>query len=217
MYTYISQKTNLWELRVVSTILKGWTVFRHLLTEASTAHWAKERKRDHGNNTAVLDVLDACQAMWHTWVSSALLHPAGHHKGCFYREEKAQRGSQHPQGHTAAEPEGGSTGRRPAGQSWLTEKLGAQNCVLKSPTLLPLTRPQGWKNAILPGDTVVKNPLAKRYPRDVGLIPESGRFPGGGNGNPPGAWRATVHGVTKSRTRLSDRTRTRQNTGRFST
>ena len=45
---------------------------------------------------------------------------------------------------------------------------------------------------------------------DVGLIPGSGRYPGEGNGNPlqysclenpmdPGAWRATVHRVTKSR------------------
>ena len=43
---------------------------------------------------------------------------------------------------------------------------------------------------------------------DPGLIPGSGRFSGGGNGNPlqysclenltdRGAWRATVHGVTK--------------------
>ena len=50
---------------------------------------------------------------------------------------------------------------------------------------------------------------------DQGSIPESGRCPGEGNGNPlqyscldnpmdRGAWRATVHGVTKSRTRLSD-------------
>ena len=50
---------------------------------------------------------------------------------------------------------------------------------------------------------------------DPGLIPESGRSPGGGLGNSLqysclenpmdwGAWRATVHGVTKSRTRLSD-------------
>ena len=49
--------------------------------------------------------------------------------------------------------------------------------------------------------------------QDVGLIPGSGRFPGGENGNPPqysclenpmdrGAWWATVHGVTKSQTRL---------------
>ena len=44
---------------------------------------------------------------------------------------------------------------------------------------------------------------------DPGLIPGSGRSPGEGNGNPPqysclgnprdrGAWRVTVHGVTKS-------------------
>ena len=50
---------------------------------------------------------------------------------------------------------------------------------------------------------------------DPGLIPGSGRFPGGGHGNPlqysclenprdREAWQATVHGVTKSWTRLSD-------------
>ena len=46
---------------------------------------------------------------------------------------------------------------------------------------------------------------------DEGLIPESGRTPGGGNGNPllenpidRGTWWATAHGVTKSWTRLSD-------------
>ena len=50
---------------------------------------------------------------------------------------------------------------------------------------------------------------------DPGSIPELGRSPGEGNGNPlhyscpensmdGGAWWATVHGVTKSRTRLSD-------------
>ena len=49
---------------------------------------------------------------------------------------------------------------------------------------------------------------------DTGSIPESGRSPGEGNGNPlqysclenpmdRGAWRATVHGVAKGRTRLS--------------
>ena len=49
--------------------------------------------------------------------------------------------------------------------------------------------------------------------RDVGSIPGSGRFPGGGHGNLPqcsclenpvdrGAWWATVHRVTKSPTRL---------------
>ena len=50
---------------------------------------------------------------------------------------------------------------------------------------------------------------------DLGLIPGSGRSPGEGNGNPlqysclenpmdGGAWWATVHGVAKSWTRLSD-------------
>ena len=50
---------------------------------------------------------------------------------------------------------------------------------------------------------------------DLGSIPGSGRSPGEGNGNPlqysclenpmdGGAWRATVHGVAKSRTQLSD-------------
>ena len=50
---------------------------------------------------------------------------------------------------------------------------------------------------------------------DPGLIPWSGRSPGEGNGNPlqysclenpmdGGAWWATIQGVTKSRTQLSD-------------
>ena len=50
---------------------------------------------------------------------------------------------------------------------------------------------------------------------DLGSIPGSGRSSGEGNDNPlqytclenpmdRGAWRATVHGVAKSRTRLSD-------------
>ena len=59
---------------------------------------------------------------------------------------------------------------------------------------------------------VVKNPSASAGDvRDTGLIPGSGRSPGGGNGNPlqysclgnlmnRGAWWATVHGVTESDT-----------------
>ena len=50
---------------------------------------------------------------------------------------------------------------------------------------------------------------------DLGLVPGLGRSPGGGHGNPfsysclenpmdRGAWEATAHGVTKSRTQLSD-------------
>ena len=49
---------------------------------------------------------------------------------------------------------------------------------------------------------------------DMSLIPESGRSPGEGNGNPfqysclensmdRGAWQTTVHGVARSRTQLS--------------
>ena len=63
---------------------------------------------------------------------------------------------------------------------------------------------------------MVKNPLASERDRgDTGWIPGWERFPGEGHGNPlqysrlenprdRGAWRATVHGVAKSRTRLSD-------------
>ena len=63
---------------------------------------------------------------------------------------------------------------------------------------------------------VVKDPPASAGDiRDVGSIPGSGRYPGGGHGNPHqysclsslmdrGAWRATDHGATKSQTRLSN-------------
>ena len=62
---------------------------------------------------------------------------------------------------------------------------------------------------------VVKNPPDNAGGAgDTSLIPESGRSPGGGNGNPfqysylknpvdRGAWRAAVHGVAKSWTGLS--------------
>ena len=59
---------------------------------------------------------------------------------------------------------------------------------------------------------MVKNPPADTGDvRDVGSVPELGRCPGGGHGNPlqcsclenpmdRGAWQATVHGVTESDT-----------------
>ena len=65
-----------------------------------------------------------------------------------------------------------------------------------------------------PGGAVVKNlPADAGNTRDVGLIPGLGRSSGGGNGHPlqysclknpmnGGAWKATVHGLTKSWTRL---------------
>ena len=63
-----------------------------------------------------------------------------------------------------------------------------------------------------PGVSVVENPPGNAG--DMGLIPGSGRSPGEGNGNSlqysclensmdRGAWQATVHGVTQSRTQLS--------------
>ena len=59
---------------------------------------------------------------------------------------------------------------------------------------------------VLPGGSLVKNLPANTG--DAGLIPESRRYPGEGNGNPlqyscleksmdRGAWWATVHGVAK--------------------
>ena len=67
-----------------------------------------------------------------------------------------------------------------------------------------------------PSGSVVKNPPVDAGDAgDPALIPGSGRCPGEGNGNPiqysclenpmdGGASQATVHGVAKSRTRLSD-------------
>ena len=63
----------------------------------------------------------------------------------------------------------------------------------------------------------VKNPPADAG--GVGPVPELGRSPGEGNGNPlqysclknsmnRGAWQAAVHGVAKGQTQLSDRTHT---------
>ena len=67
--------------------------------------------------------------------------------------------------------------------------------------------------AVFPGGSEVKASACNAG--DLGLIPGLGRSPGEGNGNPlqysclenpmdGGAWWATVHGVAKSRTRLSD-------------
>ena len=62
------------------------------------------------------------------------------------------------------------------------------------------------------GGSVIKNPPANAG--KLGLIPEMGRAPGEGNGNPlqyccqgnpidRGVWRSTVHGAPKSKTQLS--------------
>jgi len=60
-----------------------------------------------------------------------------------------------------------------------------------------------------------KLPASAGDARDVHSVPDLGRSPGEGNGNPfqysclenpmdRGAWRATVHRVPKSQTRLSN-------------
>ena len=70
-----------------------------------------------------------------------------------------------------------------------------------------------YSRTSLPGGSVVKNRLANAG--DMGSIPGLGRSSGEGNGNPlqysclenpmdRGAWQATVHGVTKSQTQLSN-------------
>ena len=68
------------------------------------------------------------------------------------------------------------------------------------------------QNKGFPGGAVLKNPLANAGDTgDAGLTPGSGRSPGVGNSNPlqysclensmdRAAWRATVYGITKSRT-----------------
>ena len=74
--------------------------------------------------------------------------------------------------------------------------------------ILLIPNSTGNYKAGLPGDWVVKNPPANAG--DMGLIPGSGRPPGGGNGSSPqysclehpmgrGAQWATIHGVTRVR------------------
>ena len=69
-----------------------------------------------------------------------------------------------------------------------------------------------YSNLGFPGDSVVKNPTANAGDTgDAGLIPGSGRSPGGGNNNPlqysclknpmdRRAWLAIIHGVAQSDT-----------------
>ena len=81
-----------------------------------------------------------------------------------------------------------------------------------------LTQPRFLANAISKEGASLVTQVVKHLPSNVGnlgSIPGSRRSPGGGNGNPlqysclenpmdRGAWWATVHGVAKSWTQLSD-------------
>ena len=69
-----------------------------------------------------------------------------------------------------------------------------------------------WYYVFFPAGSAMKNLSASAG--DAGSIPGLGRSHGGGHGNPlqcsclgnimdTGAWRATVHGAAKNRTRLS--------------
>ena len=77
--------------------------------------------------------------------------------------------------------------------------------------LLSFSICHGINTRLLDG-SVSKEPTCNAA--DVGSIPGSGRSPGGGNGyslqysclehpRDRGAWQATIHGIAKSRTRLS--------------
>ena len=79
--------------------------------------------------------------------------------------------------------------------------------------MMRLEHPQILVSVVVPGGLDNKEPACNAG--DLGSIPGLGRAPGEGNGNPlqysclensmdGGAWQATVHGVAKSQTRLSD-------------
>ena len=125
-----------------------------------------------------------------------------------------ERGAEKPQ-------VAGEAWRAPGRKGALSQAVGLQGQFLSDCSLLPSTytkhpqRPKGFL-----GGSVEKNSRAnaRRHRRLVssqGLIPGSGRSPGGGSGNPlqyscletpmdRGTWQATVHGVAKSLTRLSN-------------
>ena len=86
---------------------------------------------------------------------------------------------------------------------------------IKHTNICIIAAPEGEWQPGFPGGSEVKASASNAG--DLGSIPGSGRSSGEGNGNTlqhsclenpmdGGAWWATVHGVTKSRTRLSDLT-----------
>ena len=86
------------------------------------------------------------------------------------------------------------------------------------PQLTAFGKTPQWPSLELCLKCVLSDSVGKESPcnaGDPGLIPESGRSPGEGNGNPlqdscwessmnRGAWWATVHGDTKNQTQLGD-------------
>ena len=97
----------------------------------------------------------------------------------------------------------------------LNQNLTLDNFLAHFPPL-HLPHVHSWASLVA---QIVKNPPANAG--NVGSTPGSGRSPGEKNGNPlqysclgnpmdRGTWRAIVHGVTKSQTRLSEWTVTQQ-------
>ena len=105
-----------------------------------------------------------------------------------------------------------SMGLQRVGHDWVTELNWLNFQIEKS--LSSVLGNSFWSYnymPIFPGSSAVKNLPVNA--RDSGSIPELGRSPGKGNGNPfqypclqssmdRRAWHATVHGITKSQTRL---------------
>ena len=129
--------------------------------------------------------------------------------------------------HSQAHPWNGFQELCPSGHSEKSWNLprGSPRCIDTDTRISKAvwTKGKGMSRAgfmCFPGDAVIKNPPANAGDAtEVGSIPGSGRSPGGGHGNPlqdsclgnpmdRGAWRATVHGVAKSWTGLSNRTHT---------
>ena len=107
----------------------------------------------------------------------------------------------------------------PSPRSWFSESpflhisSRCQPIPCTEPSLITASLTGTYRAGIFPGGSVVKNLPADAG--NAGLIPGSGRSPGGGNGNvlqdscldnpmDRGAWWATVPGVAKSQTWLSD-------------
>ena len=106
-----------------------------------------------------------------------------------------------------------ASGEESGGGPWI-RRIGFCRISL-NPTMTHFLPP----TPLVPATRTENSPANAGDTRDAGLIPGLGRSPGIGNGNPlqysclgnpmdRGAWRATVHGVAKSRTWLSDGTTT---------
>ena len=105
---------------------------------------------------------------------------------------------------------GSRTGKAPGRSGWDEgEETGSPWAHLQPREGSECWKPRGaWFKGI-PSGSIVKNlPANAGDTRDMGLIPGSGRFPGGGHGNPfqysclenymnGEAWLSTVHGVAK--------------------